>query len=448
VWRKFYRPKSISLEIEPFSVTIKHQNGGQLGMPVNISPTFDPKLPGAFKNFADRIEILFQDGRYHHARSLANGAINSCQSDNPWFRNYLALALVTETVERMSKLGVAPQWTVASAESKEATKFFLDPPILKAALQRTLDFVNDAIAKVGTMIRPCPNCGNSGVTPTERTAPILDDGFLYFKPDALRQALEPLDPLFAQYELRQWIIGKVITEANVRVPVGRCHDCRINVALWSFDSMTTNQFYSRDMPGEIAKGISGRSNQLPWVISKTYFPIFVARWLRGVTGKSILDYGSAEGIMMWFLKTFGAKVTGVEVNPSRKAYSDRILDLPDVSCDPGFLDLDSNQNRFDSVISFHTLEHVFDLDRTLQGMAQVLKPGGLMIIAVPNNDVGGTHTIGLEPDYFRRALPRHGMEIEKVSWNNDDLEAEFRLNGKGLPVWSNMDDLLVIARRL
>jgi len=44
-----------------------------------------------------------------------------------------------------------------------------------------------------------------------------------------------------------------------------------------------------------------------------------------------------------------------------------------------------DDNSFDVVVSLETLEHVSDLDNTLDEIKRVLKPGGFLILSTPNN---------------------------------------------------------------
>ena len=42
-------------------------------------------------------------------------------------------------------------------------------------------------------------------------------------------------------------------------------------------------------------------------------------------------------------------------------------------------------HSFDAVVIWHVLEHLPDPQATLEAVGEILKPGGVLVIAVPNN---------------------------------------------------------------
>lgn len=74
----------------------------------------------------------------------------------------------------------------------------------------------------------------------------------------------------------------------------------------------------------------------------------------------------------------------------------------------------SHEGRYDVVVSFQVLEHVTQVRSFLEAALQALVPGGLLIIAVPNND----SFVGAEDDLVLN-LPPHHMG----RWGRDSLTA-------------------------
>jgi 2-polyprenyl-3-methyl-5-hydroxy-6-metoxy-1,4-benzoquinol methylase len=99
---------------------------------------------------------------------------------------------------------------------------------------------------------------------------------------------------------------------------------------------------------------------------------------------SLLDVGCATGAFLELAKKRGWKVSGTELSPYAARYAENILgipifcgDLPD-SPYPG--------GSFDVVTMWHVLEHVTDPANYLRKTYDLLKPNGLLVIAVPNVD--------------------------------------------------------------
>lgn len=105
--------------------------------------------------------------------------------------------------------------------------------------------------------------------------------------------------------------------------------------------------------------------------------------LEGV--KTVLEIGVGEGNFLRSARSSGFHIQGVELNPKgaeRARYlgfevHEKMLD-----------DLGKNiGDRFDAICSFQVLEHVPDPFTFIQGMIGLLRPGGKIILSVPNAGV-------------------------------------------------------------
>lgn len=94
--------------------------------------------------------------------------------------------------------------------------------------------------------------------------------------------------------------------------------------------------------------------------------------------QNILDIGCGTGDFLFRAQKEGWKVYGFEPNEKAKAISkSKKINLID--------DLDSYKKQtFDVITMWHVLEHVPDLDKQIKQIKSLLKPDGLLIIAVPN----------------------------------------------------------------
>lgn len=99
--------------------------------------------------------------------------------------------------------------------------------------------------------------------------------------------------------------------------------------------------------------------------------------------RTVLDLGCGDGYIMEKIRETGNKVVGVEISSSAIAESRR----------KGFKVFDLNLNKdwskyikskFDVVHAGEIIEHIFDTDKFLQNIRNVLKTKGSLVITTPN----------------------------------------------------------------
>jgi 2-polyprenyl-3-methyl-5-hydroxy-6-metoxy-1,4-benzoquinol methylase len=103
------------------------------------------------------------------------------------------------------------------------------------------------------------------------------------------------------------------------------------------------------------------------------------------SNKDVLDVGCNTGYLATALIAHGCTVTGVEKNPEAAEQASKRLERVLVA-DLEFVDLESEFGRdtFDAVIFGDVLEHLRDPLRVLRGARSLLRPGGYVVISVPN----------------------------------------------------------------
>ncbi len=138
----------------------------------------------------------------------------------------------------------------------------------------------------------------------------------------------------------------------------------------------------------------------------------------------LLDFGCGDGGFLLAAEAAGWRVQGVETNPDIARA--RGLDI--------LSRLDELVDEFDAITLWHSLEHVLAPGRVLSALSSHLKPGGYLLVAVPNraswqSRLFGAHWFHLDvprhlshftPSALRFALEREGLEVVE-SWN---LEVE------------------------
>jgi 2-polyprenyl-3-methyl-5-hydroxy-6-metoxy-1,4-benzoquinol methylase len=98
-------------------------------------------------------------------------------------------------------------------------------------------------------------------------------------------------------------------------------------------------------------------------------------------GAKCLDAGSSSGEFVYLLRKREFVAEGVEANIPYAQYSQAELGIP-VSISP-FSEFQTDQ-KFDLITMFHVLEHLENPVRDLSYLGGFLKPGGKLVIEVPN----------------------------------------------------------------
>jgi SAM-dependent methyltransferase len=144
-------------------------------------------------------------------------------------------------------------------------------------------------------------------------------------------------------------------------------------------------------------------------------------------GARILDVGSGSGEWLAALQGAGHRVSGVEPDPHYGEYARRQYGVPVET--GGILDLERPENSLDAITLFHVLEHLPDPLAVLAKFRGWLRPGGLLIVEVPNtncahqNPAGrfhSAHVIGFTRESLARALRASGWERIELSLGNQD----------------------------
>ena len=102
--------------------------------------------------------------------------------------------------------------------------------------------------------------------------------------------------------------------------------------------------------------------------------------------KRVLELGPAAGHFTKVLVANGCRVVGVEVDPKAAAvveqFAERVV-VGDLS-DPAVVTSAIDDERFDVVLGGDVLEHLPDPLRVLQACRNALKPGGYVVLSLPN----------------------------------------------------------------
>jgi 2-polyprenyl-3-methyl-5-hydroxy-6-metoxy-1,4-benzoquinol methylase len=138
--------------------------------------------------------------------------------------------------------------------------------------------------------------------------------------------------------------------------------------------------------------LTARNITLRWKykLIKDYFP----------QPGNILDIGCGTGEFLNFMKKKKWTVTGLEPNESARQKANQLLEST-VSKDL----FEIPEKHVEVITLWHVLEHVHDLNNTLQKLKKIMSSNGIIIIAVPNPN--SHDSIHYENNWAGYDVPRH-----------------------------------------
>jgi SAM-dependent methyltransferase len=118
---------------------------------------------------------------------------------------------------------------------------------------------------------------------------------------------------------------------------------------------------------------------------------------------SVLDIGCGPGVLINQMRSRGWRVRGTERSPSAAQQARDVfhLDVSAVDVD----DLVAEGTTYDAVVLWHVAEHLRTPHETVRGIARLLRPGGVLLIAVPN--FGSPEARIGRAGWFHLDVPRH-----------------------------------------
>lgn len=96
---------------------------------------------------------------------------------------------------------------------------------------------------------------------------------------------------------------------------------------------------------------------------------------------SILDYGCGTGEFLAYCRLNGFHTTGVEPNQKARTFA---IEKNGIIVSEKLDDLISENKTFKIITLWHVLEHVHELNETIENLIKLLGPAGTLVIAVPN----------------------------------------------------------------
>lgn len=186
--------------------------------------------------------------------------------------------------------------------------------------------------------------------------------------------------------------------------IQQCQACGFQFTNPRPDAAHIGKYYESDAYVSHNSGAQGLINQVYKVAR--YFTVrrkvALITKLNGGRKGALLDYGCGTGHFLAGAKKAGWQVAGLE--PNARARQDATERVGQPIQGPAAL-AELPLASFDVITLWHVLEHVHTLNETLDQLIRVLRPGGKLLIAVPNVDSLDAQHYG--PDWAAYDVPRH-----------------------------------------
>ncbi len=166
------------------------------------------------------------------------------------------------------------------------------------------------------------------------------------------------------------------------------------------DAQALGALYADDYPASRARGLRGAIDAARRACASA-----LARRIRRrvANPRRALDVGCGDGKLLVALAGRGFGCTGIDRNPHAR---DAVAAHAGITLHVGTLAAARLPSAsFQVVVLRHVLEHVEDPRATLDEVARVIEPGGLLVVAVPN--VASWQARGTGDHWFHLDLPRH-----------------------------------------
>ena len=133
-------------------------------------------------------------------------------------------------------------------------------------------------------------------------------------------------------------------------------------------------------------------------------------WVAPSPGDRVLDVGCGKGHLVKALSELGIESVGIDLNPNAAdvAVVPRVRTMSAIS-------LDFEDESFDAVVSFHSIEHIPRIEDALEEMARVVKPGGKVLLVYPAEPIRGLYAIPTSIILHRSPFKARQVHIHKLN---------------------------------
>jgi SAM-dependent methyltransferase len=191
-----------------------------------------------------------------------------------------------------------------------------------------------------------------------------------------------------------------------------CRDCDAGFLLPRPSPELLESFYTSQYFADYGKGTASEQSvldrlrvHLAWQFD--YSDVLDGNLIEAITNSrtaKVCDLGCGNGTFLAKLRAHGFQVVGIEPSPfARKEVESNGIKVYEGTAES--LPNSISESPFDLVVMTHVLEHCLDLKRTIKNALELVRPGGHVVIEVPNCASFQFATRG--PAWFHFDVGRH-----------------------------------------
>lgn len=125
---------------------------------------------------------------------------------------------------------------------------------------------------------------------------------------------------------------------------------------------------------------------------------------------ALLDYGCGLGSFLDHARKDGWNTTGMDISQQAR---DTVKKRYGINVYPNEELFKTPAHTYDVITLWHVLEHVYDLHETVEAFSKIIKPGGYILLALPNHLAKDATIYGSLWDAYD--VPRHIWHFNKKS---------------------------------
>ncbi|MFD2786899.1 class I SAM-dependent methyltransferase [Hymenobacter rubripertinctus] len=231
-------------------------------------------------------------------------------------------------------------------------------------------------------------------------------------------------PVCGKTEFRNKLVVEDKSVSKESFAIQQCEACTFQFTNPRPDAAHIGRYYESDEYVSHNSGAGGIINQAYKVARVFTMRRKVALVNKLATKGRLFDYGCGTGHFLAAARADGWQVAGWEPNARARQEASQRVGQP-----VGSESLVQFQEAsFDAITLWHVLEHVHELNDTLQQLIRLLKPGGTLLIAVPNVDSLDAqhyrqdwaaydvprHLYHFSPKTMKQLLKKHKMQVSEL----------------------------------
>jgi len=247
----------------------------------------------------------------------------------------------------------------------------------------------------------------------------------------LIMTVEVVCPLCGNAQISSTLSVKDYSISQETFQLKKCNSCTFLFTTPVPDQDTIGRYYASDVYISHTDSNKGVIEQLYQLVRKRTLAgkrKLIASLTQREKG-SILDYGCGTGAFLHEMNLNGWEAHGIEPDAGARAKAEQLIGSA-VGLPSELKHLPTQ--AYDVVTMWHVLEHVHDLNGTIQELKRLLKPEGKLFVAVPNHQSFdakhyGSHWAAYDvprhlhhfsPHTMKSLMERHGLKIvaKKGMW--------------------------------